>query len=51
MRNRLPVLRERRRYMAFEIEAEGEISSKKLMGEIHSSGSPSSAILVPAKTA
>ncbi|HOV82410.1 MAG TPA: Rpp14/Pop5 family protein [Methanothrix sp.] len=37
MRSRLPVLRERRRYMAFEIEAEGEISSKELMGEIHSS--------------
>jgi len=37
MRSRLPVLRDRRRYMAFEIEAEGELSPKDLMSEIHSS--------------
>ena len=36
MRSRLPVLRGRRRYMIFELEAEGEIQPKDLMSEIHS---------------
>lgn len=36
MRSRLPVLRNRRRYMIFELEAEGEIQAKDLMNEIHS---------------
>jgi ribonuclease P/MRP protein subunit POP5 len=37
MRSRLPVLRARRRYMVFELQAEGEISPKDLMNEIISS--------------
>ena len=37
MRSRLPVLRTRRRYLAFELEAEGEIQPRELMSEIHSS--------------
>ena len=36
MRSRLPVLRSRRRYMIFELEAEDEIQAKDLMNEIHS---------------
>ncbi len=36
MRSRLPVLRARRRYMAFELEAEGAVSAKELVSEIHS---------------
>ncbi|MGB3919659.1 MAG: Rpp14/Pop5 family protein [Methanothrix sp.] len=34
MRSRLPVLRVRRRYMIFELEAEGEIEGQDLMREI-----------------
>src|SRR5665647_3099042 len=34
--SRLPVLRNRRRYMIFELEAEDEIQAKDLMNEIHS---------------
>lgn len=37
MRSRLPVLRGRRRYMIFELQAEGEISPNDLMSEINSS--------------
>ncbi len=37
MRSRLPVLRTRRRYLAFALEAEGEIQPKELIGEIYSS--------------
>ena len=36
MRSRFPVLRSRRRYMIFELEAEDEIQAKDLMPEIHS---------------
>jgi ribonuclease P/MRP protein subunit POP5 len=37
MRSRFPVLRERRRYMAFELLSEGEVSLKDLSIEISSS--------------
>ena len=37
MRSKLPVLRTRRRYLAFEVDAEGEIWSKDLVEEIYSS--------------
>jgi ribonuclease P/MRP protein subunit POP5 len=37
LRSRLPVLRRRRRYMAFEIECEQEVMQKDLAAEIHSS--------------
>lgn len=37
MRSKLPVLRTRRRYLAFLVEAEGEICSKDLIEEIQSS--------------
>jgi len=37
LRSRLPVLRGRRRYMIFELQAEGEIQPKDLMSEIYSS--------------
>ncbi len=37
MRSRLPVLRDRKRYMIFELQAEGEISPKDLMSEVFSS--------------
>ncbi|NMB86396.1 MAG: ribonuclease P [Methanothrix sp.] len=36
MRTRLPSLRSRRRYMAFSLEAEGEISTGELMKEVRS---------------
>jgi len=36
LRSRLPVLRARRRYMVFELEAEDTVSAKDLMNEIHS---------------
>ncbi len=39
MRSRFPVLRDRRRYMIFELLSEGEISPKDLMSEIASSQS------------
>jgi ribonuclease P/MRP protein subunit POP5 len=37
LRSRLPVLRGKRRYMIFELQAEGEIQAKDLMNEIYSS--------------
>ncbi len=36
MRSRLPVLRARRRYLAFEVESEDELSGRDVMDEIHS---------------
>lgn len=36
MRSRLPVLRDKRRYMIFELQAEGEISHSDLINEIYS---------------
>ncbi len=39
MRSRLPVLRTRRRYLAFEVDSEGTISQKELASEIYSSQS------------
>lgn len=36
MRSRLPVLRDRRRYIAMEIEAEDAVSPRDLAAEIHS---------------
>ncbi|HOT06762.1 MAG: Ribonuclease P protein component 2 [Methanosaeta sp. PtaB.Bin039] len=35
MRSRLPVLRERRRYLAFELESEGQADSRGIMQEVH----------------
>lgn len=37
MRSKLPVLRKRRRYMAFELDLEDAVQKKDLMAEIHSS--------------
>ena len=37
MRSRLPVLRPRRRYLAFELEAEDKVEARELMKEIHES--------------
>ncbi len=39
MRSKLPVLRPRRRYMAFEIDSEEVVPSRGLIAEIHSSQS------------
>lgn len=36
MRSRLPVLRERKRYLAFEAETEGPVTSRDLISEFHS---------------
>ncbi|MDM7912053.1 MAG: hypothetical protein QUS09_03060 [Methanotrichaceae archaeon] len=35
MRSKLPVLRPRRRYIAFEVDCEEPISARDLIGEIH----------------
>lgn len=37
MRSRLPVIRPRRRYLAFELEAEGPVQQRDLVSEIQSS--------------
>ncbi|KQC14591.1 MAG: Rpp14/Pop5 family protein [Methanothrix sp.] len=39
MRSWLPVLRDRRRYIAFELEAEGRVSRGELVGEIRAAQS------------